>query len=858
MLSAETIISGYKILSKISEGKTGEVYLAEDVRLHRKVLLRLLPAELTENEDRLKSFKQEARLVSELNHPNILTAYEFGVKDKSHFVVTEFIEAVTLGEKMADGQIQFSEILDISVQVVSALSVAHEKGIIHRGINPDNILIGHNGFVKVSDFGLARPGGLPDNEIETRIHSTQHNSHPEIRIPKLANTGADLETAHYLSPEQVRGLEADSFTDVFSFGIVLYEMFAGHRPFTGATPMDVITSVIENEPPPLKNYAPDVSGEIVWIVGKILRKERDERYQSAKELLTDLSRIKQRLEFVAELERTVKPEIETEAETETEFEEDDTLTLITSDTPTVAQSPTQTVNINPKETEKPRTRYPTSNAEYIISEIKKQKRAFAIAFAVLLAVVIGYRFFFYRLPSDVVPIDSIAVLPFQNASNDADVEYLSDGMTESLISSLSQLPNLDVKARGSVFRYKGQNIDLQQIARELKVQAILTGRVVQRDEELRLSLELIDVRTESVIWNEQYSRRQKDLISLQSDIARDVLNKLHMQLSNVDEQKLAKNYTGNADAYKLYLQGRFYSNKRTAVNIRKAIEYFQQSITLDPNYALAYTGLADSYSSLWLYENVSSQEVIPKARSAAQKALSLDDKSADAHISMGLILLNYDYDFAGAEREYKRAIELNPKQATGHIAYGSLLSSLGKHEESLTELQLALDIEPFSPVTNHFYGLVLFFARRYDDATTQLKKSIESNFDFAPSQDVLANVYRLQGNHAKSVEEYAKVQELSGNPDNAKLMRESFSKGGWRGFLQAMTHEPKLNNSITRYVTATFHTELGEKDKAFAELNKAYENHEFFMIMLSVDPRLEPLRADPRFQDLLRRVGFSK
>jgi len=492
----------------------------------------------------------------------------------------------------------------------------------------------------------------------------------------------------------------------------------------------------------------------------------------------------------------------------------------------------------------------------------KSRRGVVIAAAAIATVAIVATASIYLSRGGSSAKTSIAVLPFQNAGADPDTEYLSDGITESLINSLSQLPNLAVKARSTMFRFKGQQADPQKVGSELNVQAVLSGRVVQRAEDLTLSLELVDAKTGDQIWGGQYSRKLTELVALQGEIARDVSGRLRVKLSGADEQRLAKNYTANNEAYQLYLRGRFHWNRRTVKDIRKSIEYFQQAVALDPNYTLAYTGLADAYSVLPTYGGAPSREVVPKAREAALKALSLDDQLAESHISLGLVMGFYDYDFAGAEREFRRAIELDPNSAAAHQFYGNLLSNLGRHEEALNEMRRALDIEPLSLITNRFYALALLYARRYDESAEQLKKTIELDAGFVPAHDTLANVYRLQGNHAGCVEEYAKAQEALGNLKGAALMRESFARGGWRGFLRAMTDEPRLNYLLnylkSRYIVATYHVELGEKDKAFAELDKAYEDREFFMTLLKVDPRLDPLRSDARFADLQRKVGLPQ
>ena len=493
-----------------------------------------------------------------------------------------------------------------------------------------------------------------------------------------------------------------------------------------------------------------------------------------------------------------------------------------------------------------------------LSKPKSRRTVVAAIVAVAALALAAPAYLFLSRDRNTAAKNSIAVLPFQNASGDPNVEYLSDGMTESLINSLSPLPNLAVKARSTVFRYKGKDADPQKVGSELNVEAVLSGRVMQRGDDLTLSIELVDPKTGDQIWGGQYRRKSSDIVSLQGEVARDVADKLRVKLSGADEQKLAKNYTRNAEAYELYLRGRFHWNRRTVNDIQKSIEYFRQAVALDPNYTLAYTGLADAYSTLPTYGGAPSREVVPRAREAALKALSLDDRLAESHISLGIILNYYDYDFAGAEREFRRAVELNPNSATAHQFYGVLLLHLGRHDEASAALWRALEIEPLSPLINRLYGLALLFARRYDESAAQLKKTLELDANFVPAYDSLGHVYRVQGKHGDSVEAYAKAQEVLGNREEAALMREIFARDGWRAYLRAMADEPRLNQLKSRYIVATYHVELGEKEKAFAELNKAYEDREFFMILLKGDPRLDPLRSDPRFAELMLKVGFPQ
>jgi TolB-like protein/Tfp pilus assembly protein PilF len=492
-------------------------------------------------------------------------------------------------------------------------------------------------------------------------------------------------------------------------------------------------------------------------------------------------------------------------------------------------------------------------------ELSRPKRTKAVAFVgvTVLIIAIAVAAYFYFSRKNNAAIQSVAVLPFTNQSGNADVEYLSDGITESLINSLSQLPNLSVKARSTVFHYKGKDVTPQQVGSELSVQAVLNGRVTQRGDQLTLNLELVDARTGDQIWGEQYKRKTADLVSLQSEIARDVSNKLRVKLSGIDEQKLAKNYTANPEAYQLYLKGRFYLNKRTVKDLQKAAEYFQQATALEPNYALAFAGLADANSLISIYGGAPQRDAMPKAKEAALKALSLDDNLAEAHASLGQILDYHDYDFVGAEREYNRAIELNPNYATAHHWRGEVLCEQAKFEESFGEYRRALEIDPFSLIINRMYGHTLLYARQYDASIAQLKKTIELDASFPSAHFTLALAYQAKGNHAACVEEFAKLHELEGAPQKAALIRDNFAKGGWQSFLRSMTGDGRLPNS-SAYNAAAFYVALGEKDKALAELNKSYENREASMRSLKIDPLLDALREDPRFGDLMRRMGFQQ
>ncbi|MDX6445448.1 MAG: eukaryotic-like serine/threonine-protein kinase [Blastocatellia bacterium] len=825
-LATNSILSHYRILSKIGAGGMGEVYLAQDTsELGRNVALKIVPAEVAKDKDRLQRFTQEARTVSNLNHPNILTVYEFGQTDSGSFIAAEYIDGVTLREHLSGRRLKLIDILDLGIQIVAALNAAHEAGVTHRDLKPENVMVRRDQIVKVLDFGLAK--------LAASWSSTEIDSEAGTQVMVQTEPGLVMGTVSYMSPEQSVGRDIDQRTDIWSFGVLLYEMLAGSVPFQGKDIHRQIIAIQETEAAPLSQLVEGVPDRLEEIVAKCLAKNKDERYQTAKDLLIDLRNLRRKLDVDAEIERTVAP-------------------AFRSTSVGALGGSTEGSSLNRETTSAAVAA--TSSAEYVVTGIKHHKFAAAIGLLVLVAAI-TVTGFYLRGRNSHATIQSIAVMPFVNESGKAEFEYLSDGMTDTLITSLSQIPNLNVKARSSVFRYKGKETSPKTIGQELNVQAVLNGRVAQRGDDLTLTLELVDVQTENVIWSEQYNRKQTDLVSLQSDIARDVSSKLKIKLSGADEQKLTKNYTQNAEAYKLYLQGRFYANKRTPKDSRKAIDYFQQAVTIDPNYALAYGGLAISYAYLTIYGDEPGAETFPKAREFASKASQLDGNLAEPHILLGLLKFLQEHDSVGWERESELALAANPNSTDAHRLNGLRFLFLGRFDEALAEEQRALEIEPLSTAGNINYSYALFYAGRIDDSEAQTKKAIELAPDFWLSHHYLSIIYRYKGNYAQSVEELAKSKELRDETEAARLIRESFAKGGWQGFLRAMTveHAPM---KMTPYNIAGFYAEAGDKDRAFAALNEAVDKYDQFIGFVKIDPFLKPLRDDPRFQQVVKRIGF--
>ena len=810
----------------------GEVYLAQDTKLDRKVALKILPVDLAANQDRMRRFVQEAKAAAALNHPNIAHIYEIGESDGTNFIAMEFIDGQTLREKIHQERSEFVKLLRYLQHAAEGLAKAHAAGIVHRDLKPDNIMVTRDGHAKILDFGLAKlieqtamPGG-DSSEVVTAV------------IPQHSTPGAVMGTVGYMSPEQAQGKtnEIDQRSDIFSFGCILFEAATGKKAFEGESVIKSLHMVVYESAPSIAELNPSAPADLQRIVRRCLAKDPDERYQSIKEVAIELKELRRELQG-AGVDTTASPRTISETTGSTGGE----------GTPNQSFSATtETSSLSTK----------GSSAEYVVTGIRQHKLATAVSLIVLVAGVTAFALYLRGLNSN-TSIKSIAVMPFINESGSPDVDYLSDGMTETLINSLSQIPNLRVKARSSVFRYKGKEIDPRKIASELDIQAILTGRVVQRGEQLILNLELIDAQTENSLWGNKYERRSSDLVSLQNEITRDVSNRLKPKLSGVDAAKVEKTYTANAEAYQLYLKGRFYGSKRTAKDAQKSIEYFQQAVAIDPNYALAFAGLAESNWFLALYSYPQVNEVIPKARELALKALELDNSLAEPHSILGVICLNYDHDFTCMERETKLSIELDQNYSEGYRRYGLLLQDLGRFEEARVHVKRALEIDPLSPVTNFQIAQVLFFERKYEESETQSKKNVELDPNFWYGHCQLFYVYRMKRDYASAVEELAKVQDARGEPDAAKLIRESFAKGDWQGFLRRITEE-RTRLRLYPYFVATFFAELGEKDKAFAELNEAIETKDQHAAWMKVDPYINQLRDDPRFQVVLKRAGFPE
>jgi eukaryotic-like serine/threonine-protein kinase len=838
--SPNTTLAHYRIISKIGAGGMGEVYLALDTKLNRRVALKVLPAEVASNRDRMERFVREAKSAAALNHPHIAQIHEIGEYEGTHFIVMEYIEGVSLREKIHSEQTELSKLLRYLQQAAEGLSKAHAAGIVHRDLKPDNIMITRDGFAKILDFGLAKlieqqqlPGGN-SSEVATAV------------MPQHSTPGTVMGTVGYMSPEQAQGKtkEIDQRSDIFSFGCILYEAITGTRPFEGDSVIKSLHMVIYEPAPPIAELNPFAPADVQRIVRRCLAKDPDERYQSIKEVAIELKELRRELQG-AGIDTTVTPPTRSET------------------TPSAGGEGTRSQNFIPT-TGAPSLSQQRSSAEYLVSQIKEHKKGVLVGLALLVLVIAGVTFAIYKFAgrNEGRSIKSIAVLPFQNKSGDPNSEYLSDGLAESLIYRLSQLPDLKVSPTSSVIRYKGKDTEVSKIASELGVDAVMTGRLAQIGDNLTISVELVDVRNNKLLWGEQYDRKISDLLATQREIAAVITQKLQLRLMGGDPKGIRR-YTESNEAYQLYLKGRFYFARRTKEELQRSIEAFDQAIKLDPNFALAYVGKAESYAVMPSFGYMSPREAMPQAKTAMAKALELDSELAEVHTILALIAASYDWNWTEAEREFKRAIELDPNLALAHYRYAwTYLSPMGRHDEAIAEMKRAMELEPLSLQQGANFASIYTYARQFDVAVEQARKIHELDPDFFGAQVWLAHAYNAKGMYAEAIALCEK--SLQRDPTRQSLLRAlgvAYAKTGRRSEAEGVIKQLEdiaKTQYVLPYYLATIYAALGDRDNAFVELEKAYAERDWFVSRVKVDPFLDPLRDDPRFKDLMRRMGLPQ
>jgi serine/threonine-protein kinase len=799
-------IQNYEVLSRLGAGGMGEVYLAEDATLGRKVALKVLPPAFTADAERLARFKREARAASALNHPCIITVHEIGSADGVHFIATEFVDGETLRQRLARGPVTVDELLDVGIRTAEALAVAHDAGIVHRDIKPENIMVRRDGYVKVLDFGLAK---LVDSQAGGA--STL-----------ATEPGRLMGTVAYMSPEQLHALDVDARTDLWSLGVVLFELATGERPFAAPTSAGTVAAILEHELPPIGRANGDLPDALVRIIRTMLEKDRERRYRAAGELLVDLEALRGDLAF-AERVRQRSGDVATGVAT------------VLRDAPSGVPS----------------------------GPVRRSARPRAVwgvlgAAALVAALAVGY----VVAPSDAppaeagAPIRSIAVLPFLPVALDERDEAFEIGMADTLITRLGGLRQLDVRPISAVRSYTDPDRDGLAVGRSLEVDGVLEGTIQRSGERLRINLRLVRVSDGAVLWAEALDERVADIFDLQDAISERVVTALRLEVSGAEHQRLVKRHTESSEAYDLYVKGRYFLDRRGDEWLQKSVEHFTKAVEADPAYAPAYAGLADAYYEMVYWGKRPPREVMPKAKAAAERALAIDESLAEAHASLAIVLEDYEWRFEEAEGEYRRAIALDARCALARQRLGQLLAEQGRFEEARAEHAAALAIDPLSLNVNMSLAATHFISRDFDAAIDQLRRTLELDPSYGQAKGLLGWIYLQKGDYDGAVRTWLGDSRSK----NAEALRRAYASGGMRAYVARDVEMAQAGLARDEPVPVFIAMELaflGRRDEAFAILERAYTERNGWLGELKYDPSWDPIRSDPRFGDLVHRVGLE-
>ena len=785
----------YQILSLLGAGGMGEVYLAEDRRLGRKVALKVLPAFFTRNEERVQRFKQEARAASALNHPNVATIYEIGETDRTIYIAMEYVEGLTLAAKINERQLETAQIIEIAAQVADALDAAHTRGTTHRDIKPENIMVSERGSAKVLDFGLAKIRAARSDAPTS-----------EMAMMKQTAPGIVMGTLQYMSPEQALGKEVDHRTDIFSLGVVMYEMVTGGLPFSGDTATETMGRITHAQPQTISGLNHDVPGELERIIRKCLEKDRERRYQTARELLIDLKNLKRDTDSLAVLAGAA-------------------------------------------------SRY----------KRRALRRWLAIGLALLILVAGGFglnQLFRERDESakgGPPAVKSIAVLPFKPLTADSRDESLGLGMAETLIMRLNKLRQITVRPLSAVSRYASLQQDAVAAGRELKTQAVLDGTMQKLGDRIRVTVRLHDTKDGRLIWSEQFDEKAVDIFKVQDSISERVAQDLAVRMTEDERQRLRKHSTESAEAFEHYIRGRAYLSQANADSGFKALESFSQAVALDPNYASAYSGLSDVYN-LASDNFLAPNEALPKAREYAEKALASDESLDEAHLSMAQVRWWADWDKQGTETEFKRTLDLNPNYAMARLEYGRFLTQQSRFEEAIAQMKLAEEIDPQSARIRYESGWIYYCARQYDRAINLFREALSMDMNSGQTHRRIGLALAQKGLLEEAIAELGKALEIREDAAYESDLGWLYATMGKKNEVhKALNKLQELSKRkyVSPCYTARIYAGLGDKEHMFQLLEKAYQDHSDRLLDLQGDPVFDAYRTEPRFLDLIHRVGFA-
>ena len=795
---SDQTVSHYRIVEKVGAGGMGVVYRAHDDRLSRDVALKFLPDELNHDENARALLIREARTASALNHPNICTIYDVGEEAGKSYIVMEFVSGRSLAEQIPEDGLPVETVIRYGEQIADALAHAHERGVIHRDLKTPNVIVMPGGRVKVLDFGLAKH--MTPGEITLKTQS----------ISTLTSEGAIVGTMHYMAPELFRGEPADARSDVWALGVVLYEMANGKRPFRGRTSYELSSMILHDSPPPLRDNVPL---GLRSVIEHCLAKEPAQRYQHASEIRAALEALR------------------------------------TNSAVIPASAIQASAILAPPAA-------PDSRFGRAVLAVSAVAALLLITTLVWKLVEVKWR----GSPAvGAASIQSLAVLPLENLTGDPKQDYFADGMCDALITELSQVKKLRVISRTSVMQYKDKHESPAQIAQELGVDALVEGSVLRSDDRVRISAELVQPQTGQNLWARSYERTVTDILALQSDVARDIVTQIQIQLTQPEQERLAKTRTVVPAAYDAYLQGNYYVAKRTGESVTQSVSDYRQAIQLDPTYAPSYAGLAGALTLAADYKDVPSSQVLPEAEAAAVKALQLDDNLASAHAVLGQIRA-YRLEWPGVLDEFKRAIELNPGDANSHHWYGLALASAGRSDEAISEMKLAQELDPRSLIINANLSWVYYLAGKYDEAVAQAQKTVAMDPSFAVAHGCLGQAYLARREYANALRELQQALALSGNETSFKAeLGNAYAVAGKKPEALVILHELLQMSSqqyVSPYSIALVYAGLDQKDEAFRWLDKAYDERSVRLINIAVHPRFASLHSDPRFAALLQRIGL--